>query len=74
MQVINVPENQVKNIWAKACAQLEIQLSPAVYNTWIAANPLTQLQYGDNSTCLAIITSPTAFHSTNLKKNLHIPI
>ncbi len=74
MQVTNVPENQVRDIWAKACTQLEIQLSPAVYSTWIAANPLTQLQYGDGESCLATITSPTAFHSTNLKKNLHIPI
>lgn len=74
MQVIEVPENQIKDIWAKACAQLEIQLSPAVYNTWIASNPLTKLQYGEDDTCLATISSPTAFHSTNLKKNLHIPI
>jgi chromosomal replication initiator protein len=74
MQVTTIAENQVRNIWAKACTQLEIQLSPAVYSTWIAANPLTKLQYGDGETCLATITSPTAFHSTNLKKNLHIPI
>ena len=74
MQVIEVPENQVKEIWAKACAQLEVQLSAAVFNTWIAANPLTKLEYGDNESCLATISSPTAFHSTNLKKNLHIPI
>ncbi len=74
MQVIEVAQHQIKEIWAKACAQLEIQLSPAVYNTWIASNPLTKLQYGDDETCLATISSPTAFHSTNLKKNLHIPI
>lgn len=74
MQVVEVPENQVKEIWAKACAQLEIQLSSAVFNTWIVANPLVKLEYGDNDTCLATINSPTAFHATNLKKNLHIPI
>lgn len=74
MQVIEVQANQIKEIWAKTCAQLEIQLSPAVFNTWIAANPLTKLEYGEDNTCLATISSPTAFHSTNLKKNLHIPI
>ncbi|GIK84489.1 MAG: chromosomal replication initiator protein DnaA [Patescibacteria group bacterium] len=74
MQVIEVQENQIKEIWARACAQLEIQLSSAVFNTWIAANPLTKLEYGEENTCLATISSPTAFHSTNLKKNLHIPI
>ncbi len=74
MQVIEVPENQVKEIWARACAQLEIQLSSAVFNTWIAANPLIKLEYGEDNTCLATISSPTAFHSTNLKKNLHISI
>lgn len=74
MQVIEVPENEIKEVWAKACAQLEMQLSPAVFSTWIASNPLTKLEFGDTDTCLATITSPTAFHSTNLKKNLHIPI
>lgn len=74
MQVIEVPENQVREIWARACAQLEIQLSSAVFNTWIASNPLVKLEYGEDNTCLATISSPTAFHSTNLKKNLHISI
>jgi chromosomal replication initiator protein len=74
MQVIEVSEKQIKDVWSKACAQLEMQLSSAVYNTWIVANPLIRLEFGDDETCLATISSPTAFHSTNLKKNLHIPI
>lgn len=74
MQVQTVSEPEVKRVWAKVCAQLEVQLSPAVFNTWIALNPLTKLEYGEADSCLATITSPSAFHSTNLKKNLHIPI
>jgi chromosomal replication initiator protein len=71
MQTTQLANQEVKRIWEKACAQLQIRLSPAVYSTWIVLNPLTKIEYGANDTCLATITSPTAFHSTNLKKNLH---
>ncbi|MBU0974809.1 hypothetical protein KKD03_03865, partial [Patescibacteria group bacterium] len=74
MQIGNVPSSEVKHIWDQACAQLQIQLSPAVYNTWIVSNPVSTLDYLEDSKCLATIMSPTAFHSTNLKKNLHLQI
>ncbi len=74
MQIGNAPSSEVKHIWDQACAQLQIQLSPAVYNTWIVSNPVTTLDYLEDNKCLATITSPTAFHSTNLKKNLHLQI
>ncbi|NCO11910.1 MAG: chromosomal replication initiator protein DnaA [Candidatus Pacebacteria bacterium CG_4_10_14_3_um_filter_34_15] len=74
MQIGNVPSSEVKHIWDQACAQLQIQLSPAVYNTWIVSNPVSTLDYLEDNKCLATITSPTAFHSTNLKKNLHLQI
>jgi chromosomal replication initiator protein len=66
--------NEVISIWQSACEELRTQLSPAVFNTWILSNPLTELSYGDTNSALAIITSPSAFHSTNIKKNLHIPL
>ena len=65
---------QVQKIWKSVCAELQLQLSPAVYNTWIVSNPLTSLVFLDETQALATITSPTAFHSTNLKKNLHLQI
>ncbi len=65
---------QVQQIWKQACAELQLQLSPAVYNTWIVSNPLTHMTFLSDSEALATITSPTAFHSTNLKKNLHLQI
>lgn len=65
---------QVQKIWKQVCAELQLQLSPAVFNTWIVSNPLTHLIFLDESEALATITSPTAFHSTNLKKNLHLQI
>ncbi len=65
---------QVQKIWKSVCAELQLQLSPAVYNTWIVSNPLTSLVFLDDTQALATITSPTAFHSTNLKKNLHLQI
>ncbi|MCA9368700.1 MAG: chromosomal replication initiator protein DnaA [Pseudomonadales bacterium] len=65
---------QVQQIWKQACAELQLQLSPAVYSTWIVSNPLTHMMFLDETQALATITSPTAFHSTNLKKNLHLQI
>lgn len=65
---------QVQKIWKSVCAELQLQLSPAVYNTWIVSNPLTNILFLDETEALATITSPTAFHSTNLKKNLHLQI
>lgn len=60
-----------KLIWKQACDQLKLRLSPAVYNTWIISNPLTRIENGNNKTLLCTITSPTAFHSINVKKNLY---
>ncbi len=67
-----LPAAETKKIWQQTCSQLQLQLSPAVYSTWIISNPITSIVYQDENTAEIIITSPTAFHSTNLKKNLHI--
>lgn len=69
MQELSAQE--VQQIWQEVCLQLQEKLSPAVYNTWIVSNPLTKLELVAADKALATITSPTAFHSTNLKKNLH---
>ncbi|MEX0896285.1 MAG: chromosomal replication initiator protein DnaA [Patescibacteria group bacterium] len=70
-----VSDNQeVKNIWKQYCLHIQEQLSPAVYNTWILSNPITQITHLNPEKVEVIITSPTAFHSTNLKKNLHVQI
>jgi len=58
-------------IWKKTCEKLKQELSPAVYNTWIVANPASQIVLTSADSALVTISSPTAFHSTNLKKNLH---
>ncbi|MDQ3008663.1 MAG: hypothetical protein M3Q81_03630, partial [bacterium] len=57
-------------IWKQACAQLQLQLSPAVFSTWILSNPLTDLVAIDDFRVKGVITSPTAFHSAHLQKNL----
>ncbi|NCN24143.1 MAG: hypothetical protein GW945_01465, partial [Candidatus Pacebacteria bacterium] len=61
--------DEVRATWHECCAKLRGQLSPAVYNTWIVANPLTNLENSSDTQLLATIMSPTAFHSTNVKKN-----
>lgn len=61
----------LKTIWEKYCSQIQGELSPAVYNTWILSNPLTEVDLQNGEQATVTITSPTAFHSTNLKKNFH---
>lgn len=60
----------VASIWKQACSQFKLELSSGVYNTWILGNPLTEFREINETQAIGVITSPTAFHSTNLKKNL----
>lgn len=69
-----LPTNEVKTLWKQYCSQIQQQLSPAVYNTWILSNPVTDIELFETDKAMVTITSPTAFHSTNLKKNLHVQI
>lgn len=61
---------EVVRVWKQTCKQLRTELSPAVYNTWIMANPATAIDFMESNQAVVTISSPTAFHSTNLKKNL----
>ncbi len=66
-----LPGDQVKNVWQQVCSDLQTQLTPAVFSTWVLSNPLTSIEVSENNqTASCIITCPTAFHATNLKKNL----
>ena len=56
-------------VWVKAQNKLKQELSPAVFNTWILTNPLTELN-DLGPEYHATITCPSAFHATNLKRNL----
>ncbi len=67
-----LPENEVKSIWQQVCTDLQTQLTPAVFSTWVLSNPLTHIQTSeDGLKAFGTITCPTAFHATNLKKNLY---
>ncbi|PIR61598.1 MAG: chromosomal replication initiator protein DnaA [Candidatus Pacebacteria bacterium CG_4_10_14_0_8_um_filter_43_12] len=65
---------QITSLWKQYCVYIQQQLSPAVYNTWILSNPITQIELVGVDKARVTITSPTAFHSTNLNKNLHLQI
>ena len=67
----SLPQSEVNKIWERARKKLKHQLSPAAYNTWILANPLTTITIKDSSSAQGTISTPTAFHATNLKKNLY---
>jgi chromosomal replication initiator protein len=64
-------ETEVKTLWQQVCLDLQAQLTPAVYSTWIVSNPLTQVEINQAGVALATISCPTAFHATNLKRNLY---
>lgn len=61
------------SLWSQYCTEISTKVSPAVYNTWILSNPITD--YSEQQLNARItITCPTAFHATNLQKNLHVTI
>lgn len=60
-----------REVWRQTCAQLQLQLSPAVFNTWIVANTLTELSETSPTSLRGVIASPSAFHSINVKKNFY---
>jgi chromosomal replication initiator protein len=64
----------IKQIWEMAKNDLQNSLSPAIFNTWILPSPLTQLKVIDELKAEATISCMTAFHATNLKSNLYLPI
>ncbi len=74
MSIQTFDAQQVKTIWAQAKAELKLQLSPAAFNTWILSNPLTDITETNLHELVCIISTPSAFHATNLKKNLYTQI
>lgn len=71
MQLTTLSAHEVSTIWQQYCSLLQRDMTPAVYSTWILSNPITEIALPDEVRAQVTITSPTAFHSTNLKKNLH---
>lgn len=67
-------ESDISKIWHAAQKQLQTQLTPAVFNTWIVSNPLVKVEIDQHGGALATISASSAFHATNLKKNLYTHI
>lgn len=65
------PEPELKKIWQQVCSSLQLQLSPAVYSTWIMSSSLLYLEAKDETEALITISSPSAFHATNVERNFH---
>jgi chromosomal replication initiator protein len=63
-----------QEIWQQACIILQQNLSPMAFNTWIISNPLTEFRPIGDDRAIGVITSPTAFHSTNVEKNFYAQI
>ncbi len=64
----------VEQIWQIACETLQKNMSPSTFNTWILANPLTEFRLVGDDRAIGVITSPTAFYSTNVEKNFYAQI
>jgi chromosomal replication initiator protein DnaA len=62
--------DETHQIWQRACEEMQVHVSHAVYSTWVLNNPVTEIALEGDTKAVCTITSPTAFHSKNLKKNL----
>jgi chromosomal replication initiator protein len=61
---------EVEALREQMCAQLELELSPAAYNTWVLNNPLVGFEVLDDSHAKATFSCPTAFHVNNINRLL----
>jgi chromosomal replication initiation ATPase DnaA len=61
---------ETHQIWQRSCEELQVHVSGAVYNTWVLNNPVTEIALEGDTKAVCTVTSPTAFHSKNLKKSL----
>src|SRR5579859_669325 len=64
----------VEEIWQQACVTLQQSMNPNSFNTWILSSPLTDFRLVGDNRAIGVITSPTAFHSTNMEKNFYAQI
>ncbi len=64
----------VQELWRSACEILQQRMSQSSFNTWILTNPLTEFRFVGENRAVGVITSPTAFHSTNVEKNFYAQI
>ncbi len=67
-------EMTLRELWQKACSVLQKNMSPSSFTTWILSSPLTDFRPVGNDRAIGVITSPTAFHSTNVEKNFYAQI
>ncbi len=64
----------VEALWREACSRLQQNISSNNYNTWISANSLIEYRLVGDDRAIGVITSPTAFHATNIEKNFYAQI
>lgn len=62
--------DETYQIWQRSCEELQVHVSGAVYSTWVLNNPVTEIALEGDDKAICTVTSPTAFHSKNLKKSL----
>src|SRR5579859_2517344 len=74
MTMSNQPTFTVEEIWQQTCATLQQSMNPNSFNTWILSSPLTDFRLVGDDRAIGVITSPTAFHSTNMEKNFYAQI
>ena len=70
MSDYNLGAEETHQIWKRCCEELQVHVSGAVYSTWVLNNPVTKIALQGDAKAICTVTSPTAFHSKNLKKSL----
>ena len=58
-----------RTIWQQVCADLELQLTKAVFSTWIVTSALESFVLTGDDEAHAVLICPTGFHATNVQKN-----
>jgi chromosomal replication initiator protein len=69
-----MPNITVAEIWKQVCNTLQQSVTSSNYETWILSNPLTDFRRVGEERAIGVITSPTAFHSTNVERNFYAQI
>src|ERR1700733_5274490 len=67
-------EMTIRELWKRTCSVLQKNMSPSSFTTWILSSPLTDFRLVGDDRAIGVITSPSAFHSTNVEKNFYAQI
>jgi chromosomal replication initiator protein len=70
---MNNSEN-TQELWKQACGLLQQNMNKNSFDTWIQSSSLSDFRLIGTEHAIGVISSPTAFHATNVEKNFYAQI